>query len=257
MCQTTAKTTDIQNIVKNEFSSPSVQKSYEEMTRQGLWKSEESLFKKYFRKRSSILDIGCGSGRTTFPLLKLGYKVASVDLTPAMIQTARRLSRQFKISASFEVGDATRLLFKDDNFDNAIFSFNGWDQIPGEENRQKALSEAYRVIKKGGYFIFTSHIRKYRGFVLIWIRQWIKFYAFRPLGFSFRETEYGDMFFRRGSIEEFENEQYIHIPSLAIIKEQVSKAGFKLVFNEYRNTIAPDDAQMKSGNCMFFVCRKK
>jgi ubiquinone/menaquinone biosynthesis C-methylase UbiE len=246
----------IEEIVIGEFSTKGVQDTYKDMTREGVWISEELLFRKYFKKGSKILDIGCGSGRTTFDLIKLKYKVIAVDLTPAMIKSAKELSKEFKIKADFREGDATKLEFKENSFDYALFSFNGWNQIPGKENRQKAIEEAYRVIKPEGYFIFTSHLRKFGKWTPFWIKQWIKMYVLKPFGYQMREKEYGDRFFRRASRETYENDQYIHLPRLSEVEQQIKKAGFILEYKEYRNIIAPEDSKMKSANCMFFVCKK-
>lgn len=247
---------DIENLVIKEFSTKHVQEVYKGTTREGLWNSEEKLFKKYFKKGSSVLDIGCGSGRTTFPLVKLGYKVTAIDLTPAMIKSAKEMSKEFGIKADFRLGNAKDLKFKNESFDNALFSFNGWNQIPGRENRLKALKEIYGVLKPGGYFIFSSHIRRFGKWVPFWVKQWIKSYILRPLGVKFKEKEFGDRFFRRTKREIFENDQFIHIPNLKEVKSLVKKAGLEVVFNDFRNNITTEDGKLKSANCMFFVCKK-
>ena len=248
---------DIEKVVRDEFSTKGVQDAYKGMTREGLWKSEEKLFKKYFKKGSSVLDIGCGSGRTTFPLVKLGYKVTAIDLTPAMIKYAKEMSKELKVKADFKVGNAKDLKFKDNSIDNVIFSFNGWSQVPGKENRQKVLDEVYRVLKPGGYYIFSAHVRKFRNKYLgFWIKQWTKQYILRNLGFKFKEVEYGDRFFKRASRETFKNDQFIHIANRNIVKKMIKNAGFELIYSEFRNTIAPKDAEMRSANCTFYVCRK-
>ena len=40
-----------------------------------------------------------------------------------------------------------------------IFSFNGLMSIPQQSSRDEALEEIYRVLRKGGFFIFTTHDR--------------------------------------------------------------------------------------------------
>ncbi len=114
----------------------------------GLWKSERQLFEQYFHKTDKLLDIGCGTGRTTFGLFQLGYSsLTGLDLTPKMIEVAQDLNPTFNSQIEFIVGDATELPFPAESFDGAIFSFNGLMSIPRAEARLKAVEEAYRVLK--------------------------------------------------------------------------------------------------------------
>lgn len=161
----------------------------------------------------------------------------------------------------YEVGDAVKLKYQDNSFDNAIFSNNGWTQIPGEENRFQALKEIYRVLKPDGYFIFTTHARAWRSFKWFWLKQWLKFYILKPWGFKIEEIDFGDRFFAReaGGIK-FEQKQFIHIPEVNTVKEQIIKAGFKPVFiareDEIVKTNLHNNDNVHNHSPMFYVCRK-
>ena len=50
-----------------------------------------------------------------------------------------------------------QLKYKDERFDIVFFSFNGLDYVYPEGRRVVALKEIERVLKKGGYFIYSSH----------------------------------------------------------------------------------------------------
>ncbi|NTV22822.1 MAG: class I SAM-dependent methyltransferase [Nanoarchaeota archaeon] len=244
----------LKKLIISEFSTPRTLSFYEHMAVSGLWKSEEILIRKYFRK-GPVLDIGCGTGRTTIALSKLGYKVTGIDITPAMIKSAQRIARRENIPIVYLVADACKLPFPARKFSNALFSFNGWSQIPGKKNRLSALKEAHRVLKKDGVFIFTTHIRSYKGkYLLTWGIEFFKHYIMKPFGYDPGYPDFGDLFFIRDSSSTY-TRQYIHIASASEVERQINQAGFRLVYKGYRNNISSDDSGLKSSDCMFFVCK--
>ena len=68
----------------------------------------------------SALDIGCGTGATAVRLARLGFHVAQLDSSEAMLDIARRAAAEAGINANviFLHGDAARL---DDVVENASF----------------------------------------------------------------------------------------------------------------------------------------
>jgi len=132
-----------QNVIET-YSSKESLKHYKEI---GLWNAEKILFKKYFPKKAKLLDIGCGGGRTTIPLAKLGYNVTAFDITPAMVKLTKENAQKFNIKAKIEVGDATKIKYPSDSFDCVLFSFNGIEAIPGgEEGRTYKIAGRKPII---------------------------------------------------------------------------------------------------------------
>lgn len=246
------KAEEIKKQVIKEFSGEKAQEVYIAETERGLWKSEKEFINKYFKRKGKILDVGCGTGRTTIALHKLGYSVIGIDIVPKMIENARKIANKKGLKIDYKVGDATKLKFKDNSFDFALFSNQGWTQIPGKENRQKAINEVYRILKNEGIYIFTSHIRRWvskRFF--FWINQWIKFYILKNLGLKTEGQDFGDLFFERESGVKKYEKQYIHISSVSEFKKHIKQAGFTLIENKIG---VSDQSGTKP---MFFVCKKR
>jgi len=113
--------------------------------------TEKYLINKYLFKNNKILDLGCGAGRTTIPLSKK-FNVIGVDISETLINSAKQQSPSL-----FKVMDAKELKFSDNTFDLVFFSFNGIDYLYPKKNRMKTVEEINRVLKSGGYFIYSSH----------------------------------------------------------------------------------------------------
>lgn len=229
--------------------------NYAAFTREvGLWASEEYVFQKYLKATDHILDLGCGTGRTTFALFELGYTdILGVDLTPEMIAAAEQIKAERNSTLSFQVGNAKALDFETAVFDVVIFSFNGLMSIPNGAERTKALLEIHRVLKAGGLFIFTTHDREQdENYFAFWREEkerWEK-------GTQNRELyEFGDI------IATSKNEErpiFIHIPNQKEIQGFLKQGGFSILETFYRNEKFDESAQVKekSGECRFWIARK-
>ncbi len=119
----------------------------------GLMLIEEVLFSEFFNPDESLLDIGCGAGRTTYQLMKDGFKVVGADLSETLLEAARARCP----GVEFHHADVRYLPFGDGSFGQALFSFNGMDQVHPIEDYLKALKEIGRVLKPGGILIYSGH----------------------------------------------------------------------------------------------------
>jgi len=93
-------------------------------------------------KNAKILDAAGGTGRITLPLVRMGYSVTLLDISPAMLNVARqKLKREGVMD---KVGilecDVRKLPFPDESFDFVLC----WD------GTMEAAKELIRVTKRGG-----------------------------------------------------------------------------------------------------------
>ena len=100
-----------------------------------------------------VLDVACGTGDITYQIIKSipNAEVHSCDINLDMIRigvkeyTNKNLIKNFK----FVCADAENLPFPCEYYDYYTIAFG----IRNVHNREKALKEAYRVIKSGGKFL--------------------------------------------------------------------------------------------------------
>lgn len=101
----------------------------------------------------SILEIACGTGRVTKHLRKNFPPAASLiatDINPDMLELAQQqLNDPF---ITFQLADAQQLPFADTSFDLVVNQF-GLMFLP---DKQGGVNEAFRVLKPGGHFVFTT-----------------------------------------------------------------------------------------------------
>ena len=99
------------------------------------------------KPKSNVLDICCGTGDFTSIISKIEPRanVIGLDFSTEMIKLAQKKNPK-KV---FIEGDVTNLPFKEGEFDFVTSGFG----LRNIENRQRALIEINRVLKKGGKFL--------------------------------------------------------------------------------------------------------
>ncbi|MDE7452915.1 MAG: methyltransferase domain-containing protein [Clostridia bacterium] len=104
------------------------------------------------------VDIGCGNGYFTRALIKAGYSVAGIDISPEMLDKAQQISFKEGVRAEFLLGDITKLKlnFKAD----FCVAVNDCLNYVSKDKLKTAFARVHSCLKKGGTFIFdisSSH----------------------------------------------------------------------------------------------------
>jgi SAM-dependent methyltransferase len=103
----------------------------------------------------AVLEVGVGGGRLAPIMQLLTAAYVAIDYTPAMVDLCHRLHPD----VDARLGDVRDLCaFSDASFDLVVFTFNGLDAID-HDDRAVALKEMRRVLRPGGYLVFSSHNR--------------------------------------------------------------------------------------------------
>jgi SAM-dependent methyltransferase len=127
-----------------------------------------------------ICDLGCGPGHVARYLHTQGAAVLGVDLSPGMVEVARRLNP----AINFQTGNLLALDVAD-NVWGGIAAFYSLIHIPRQEVIQ-ALCELRRVLKPGGHLLIAFHM----GDQTVHLAEWwdkpvtLDFHFFQPAELS-------------------------------------------------------------------------
>ncbi len=108
----------------------------------------------------TILDIGCGGGRTVSKLAAIAThgKVYGVDYSEESVATTKRTNERWIDLGRVEIqqGSVSQLPFKDRMFDlvTAVETHFWWPNLPGD------MREVFRVTKPGGTLVLIAEIYK-------------------------------------------------------------------------------------------------
>tara|TARA_B100001540_G_scaffold83493_2_gene75135 strand:- start:1900 stop:2604 length:705 start_codon:yes stop_codon:yes gene_type:complete len=129
------------------------------------WK-KQLIYSMRPRVNKKLIDVACGTGDIAklFTEATEGKsKVECVDPNQNMISLGKNKLKNYQ-NISWKVASAEKLPFKDSMFDYYVISFG----LRNTKNINKALSEAFRVLKKGGCFFcleFSKINNDYLNFV--------------------------------------------------------------------------------------------
>jgi ubiquinone/menaquinone biosynthesis C-methylase UbiE len=99
-----------------------------------------------------VLEVGCGTGLATAELVRLGVDVSGVDLSPGMLEVARRHLPNVR----FEVASMLALPQTDETF-AGVMAWYSTIHVP-DDLLPKALAELARVVRPGGYLLLAFQV---------------------------------------------------------------------------------------------------
>ncbi len=98
------------------------------------------------------LDFGCGTGRSTRFLSRLGFQVSGVDISAEMVSLAKAADP----SGNYQViSDGDFSAFSLNSFD-LILSVFTFDNIPGIERRTKLMEQLGKLLKPSGIMVLLD-----------------------------------------------------------------------------------------------------
>jgi ubiquinone/menaquinone biosynthesis C-methylase UbiE len=203
-------TAEVKRINENVFLTD---EAIEQYSNYSLKFEEKSLASKYFKKGSTVLDLACGVGRTTVRLYESGYKVKGIDLSETLVTVAKKRFPYIE----FDIGNYCDIQEKDESYDNILISFNGLDYAYPESEREKAITEFKRVLKRGGHLMFSTHnIKWLHGTFFPWNKD--RMLLIKNIFNAFKEQKY---------IYEKGTGLWTYYASSEYIIKQVERKGFK------------------------------
>lgn len=106
------------------------------------------------RASGETLEVGVGTGRN-LPHYPEDVRLTGVELSPRMLEIARRRARRVGRLVDLRLGDAQALDFPADRFDTVVFTL-ALCSIPDD---RRAVAEARRVLRPGGRLVLLEHVR--------------------------------------------------------------------------------------------------
>lgn len=122
-----------------------------------------------------ILELGCGTGRMTKRLARYTDDLTAIDISDAML-------KEIDMGIETRCIDMDEMDFESDTFD--IVTATG--SLECVEDLAQVFNEVYRVLKRGGKFLFSLHNKALHISFYTWVKSFNRKTYFKTDHFSWR-----------------------------------------------------------------------
>lgn len=128
----------------------------------------EELLRTHGLRVETLVDLCCGTGGSTIPFARRGYRVVGVDRSPHMLEVARKKAAALGLDITFLEQDVTALDLDEvarsgdrplapGGFDLAISLFDSLNYILTADGLEEVFRRVARALRPGGAFIFDMN----------------------------------------------------------------------------------------------------
>jgi|Deesub1362B_J571_1020462.scaffolds.fasta_scaffold00003_103 ubiquinone/menaquinone biosynthesis C-methylase UbiE len=191
-----------------------------------------------FRGGLKVIDLGCGEGRDSIFLARLGFEVTAIDISLAALERGKEASKNI-LPIDFLAADISMLPLRGYSHHLAI-NIACLQFLIDQESRDRHLDEAYRVLKdKGIYFSCNVGVDEE-----VSIEDFYRRMGKRP-------GEYIERRIRVGGVE-----KVIHLPIIPVWPK--SREGYIREFEEagFRVLEAYKGVSRPVGECWIIIARR-
>jgi len=107
------------------------------------------MLSSHLKPGMTVLELGCGAGYFTRELARSGAEVVAIDVSPELLEIAK--ANCSAPNVQYQLQNAYALSYPEGVFDSVVGS-----SVLHHLEVEKALRDAYRVLKRGGKIYFTE-----------------------------------------------------------------------------------------------------
>jgi SAM-dependent methyltransferase len=109
------------------------------------------------KTRGKALELMCGTGRVSIPLLETGVDLTCVDASEGMLARLEERLRARKLKARVVRADVRYLDLREEEFDLTLIPFHSFSELLSPRDQQLTLRAIYACLKEGGRLICPLH----------------------------------------------------------------------------------------------------
>jgi SAM-dependent methyltransferase len=107
--------------------------------------------------RGKVLELMCGTGRVSIPLLEAGVDLTCVDASEGMLARLEERLRERKLKARVVRADVRHLELGEEEFELALIPFHSFSELVSPRDQQLALRATHACLKEGGRLVCPLH----------------------------------------------------------------------------------------------------
>ena len=113
----------------------------------------EAIIKRFDLKGKDVLDLACGTGNTTIPFAKRGYRPIGLDLSSTMLEKAKQKTEAEELKILYLEQDMRKLELPY-QVDLAVCYHDGLNYIVEQKDLKQVFQLVSNNLKEQGLFIF-------------------------------------------------------------------------------------------------------